>query len=59
VATQGNATRIALSVDKAAKGLIKNGEVTDGLLNMVEMAFRGYDPWNGYATHTIPRKMID
>ena len=25
VATQGNATRIALRVDKAAKGLIKNG----------------------------------
>lgn len=51
VATQNNAARIAMSVDKAAKGLIKKGEVNDGLLNMVEMAFRAYDPCFGCATH--------
>ncbi len=51
VATQNNAARIALSVDKAAKSLIHNGEVSDGILNQVEMAFRAYDPCNGCATH--------
>jgi F420-non-reducing hydrogenase large subunit len=54
VATQNNAARIAMSVDKAAKGLIKKGRVTDGLLNMVEMAFRAYDPCFGCATHAAP-----
>jgi F420-non-reducing hydrogenase large subunit len=57
VATQNNAARIAMSVEKAAKGLIKNGEVTEGLLNMVEMAFRAYDPCLGCATHSLPGHM--
>ena len=57
VATANNAARIAMSVDRAAKGLIKNGNVTDGLLNMVEMAFRAYDPCLGCATHTLPGQM--
>jgi len=51
VATQHNAARIALSVDKAARNLIHHGEVSDGLLNRIEMAFRAYDPCNGCATH--------
>ncbi|MCX8091805.1 MAG: Ni/Fe hydrogenase subunit alpha [Verrucomicrobiae bacterium] len=51
VATQNNAARIAMSVDKAARGLIKKGQVSDRLLNMVEMAFRAYDPCFGCATH--------
>ena len=54
VATQNNAARIAMSVDRAAKGLIKKGEVSEGLLNMVEMAFRAYDPCFGCATHSLP-----
>ena len=54
VATQNNAARIAMSVDKAAKGLIKKGRVSEGLLNMVEMAFRAYDPCFGCATHSLP-----
>jgi len=53
VATQNNAARIAMSVDKAAKGVIKNGEVNDGILNMVEMAYRSYDPCHACATHAI------
>ncbi|MBI4874840.1 MAG: Ni/Fe hydrogenase subunit alpha [Acidobacteria bacterium] len=51
VATQNNAARISMSVDRAARGLISNGEVPEGLLNMVEMAFRAYDPCFGCATH--------
>ena len=54
VATQNNAARIAMSVDKAARGLIKKGRVNEGLLNMVEMAFRAYDPCFGCATHSLP-----
>jgi len=54
VATQNNAARIAMSVERAAKGLIKKGQVTEGLLNKVEMAFRAYDPCLGCATHALP-----
>jgi F420-non-reducing hydrogenase large subunit len=54
VATGNNAARIAMSVEKAAKGLIHNGVVTEGLLNKVEMAFRAYDPCLGCATHSLP-----
>jgi len=57
VATQNNAARIAMSVDKAAKGVIKSGKVDDGILNMVEMAFRAYDPCHGCATHALPGQM--
>jgi F420-non-reducing hydrogenase large subunit len=54
VATQNNAARIAMSVDKAARGVIKNGKVDDGILNLVEMGFRAYDPCHGCATHALP-----
>jgi len=54
VATQNNAARIAMSVDRAAKGLIKKGQVSDGLLNKIEMAFRAYDPCFGCASHSLP-----
>jgi len=57
VATQNNAARIAMSVDKAARGLIKAGQVNDGLLNMIEMGFRAYDPCHGCATHALPGQM--
>jgi len=51
VATVNNAPAICMSIRDAAKGLIKGGLVNDGLLNMVEMAFRAYDPCFGCATH--------
>ncbi len=57
VATQNNAARIAMSVDKAAKGLISRDNISEGVLNMVEMAFRAYDPCNGCATHSLPGNM--
>jgi F420-non-reducing hydrogenase large subunit len=57
VATQNNAARIAMSVEKAAKGLISDGNVSEGILNMVEMAFRAYDPCHGCATHSLPGSM--
>jgi F420-non-reducing hydrogenase large subunit len=57
VATTNNAGAITMSVRDAAKGIIKKGKVTDGLLNMVEMAFRAYDPCFACATHTLPGGM--
>jgi F420-non-reducing hydrogenase large subunit len=51
VATVNNAPSINMSIRNAAKGLIKGGKVDQGLLNMVEMAFRAYDPCFGCATH--------
>jgi len=58
VGTTNNHAAISMSIGKAARGLIKKGvEVTDGLLNMIEMAFRAYDPCFGCATHTLPGQM--
>jgi F420-non-reducing hydrogenase large subunit len=57
VGTQNNAARIGMSVDKAARSLIRGGEVDDGLLNQVEMALRAYDPCYGCATHSLPGEM--
>jgi len=57
VATQNNAARIAMSVEKAAKALVHGDNVPDGVLNKIEMAFRAYDPCNGCATHSLPGSM--
>ncbi len=54
VATQNNSAAINMSVEKAAKALIKKGNVPDGILNMIEMAFRAYDPCHACATHSLP-----
>ena len=57
VATQKNAARIALSVDKAARALIRNGQVDAGLLDQVEMSFRAYHRCFGCSTHSLPGQM--
>ncbi|MBF8255533.1 MAG: Nickel-dependent hydrogenase, large subunit, partial [Anaerolineales bacterium] len=57
VGTTNNYAPIAMSVKKAAQALIHKGQVTEGKLNMVEMAFRAYDPCFGCATHSLPGKM--
>ena len=58
VGTTNNYAPISMSINKAAKSLIKNGTVVnEGLLNMVEMAFRAYDPCFGCATHSLPGQM--
>jgi len=57
VGTTNNYAPIAMSIQKAAKGLIRKGtEVTEGVLNKVEMAFRAYDPCFGCATHAFTGK---
>ena len=57
VATQHNAAPICLSVKKAAEGFVKGPNVKEGMLNMVEMAFRAYDPCLACATHSLPGDM--
>lgn len=57
VGTTNNYAPISLSIKKAAQGLIRQGQVREGLLNMVEMAFRAYDPCFGCATHYLPGQM--
>ena len=57
VATTSNAAAINMSIEKAAKTLIKNGEVPDSVLNMIEMGFRAYDPCHSCATHSLPGRM--
>ncbi|MBU1077170.1 MAG: nickel-dependent hydrogenase large subunit, partial [Spirochaetes bacterium] len=57
VATVNNAAAIDMSIRKAAQHLIKDGQVSDGILNQVEMAFRAYDPCLACATHSFPGEM--
>jgi F420-non-reducing hydrogenase large subunit len=58
VGTTNNYAPISMSVKKAAVNLISAGtEITEGLLNMVEMAFRNYDPCMSCATHSLPGQM--
>jgi F420-non-reducing hydrogenase large subunit len=57
VGTTNNYAPIQMSTHKAATSLIKDGIVNEGLLNMVEMAFRSYDPCFGCATHSLPGQM--
>jgi F420-non-reducing hydrogenase large subunit len=57
VATGNNHAAICMSIKKAAQKLIKGGKVSDDILNMVEMAFRPYDPCMACATHSIPGQM--
>lgn len=55
--TTNNNAPIAMSIKKAAEGLIKGGKVSEGLLNTIEMAFRNYDPCMSCATHSLPGQM--
>jgi NAD-reducing hydrogenase large subunit len=53
VATVNNNPAINMSVSEVAKTFVKDGEVKEGALNMVEMAIRCYDPCLSCATHAI------
>jgi F420-non-reducing hydrogenase large subunit len=58
VGTTNNHAAICMSIKKAAQGLIKKGvEVNNGILNLIEMAFRAYDPCFSCATHCFPGQM--
>jgi F420-non-reducing hydrogenase large subunit len=57
VGTTNNNAPITMSVQRAAQAVIKKGKVDNGILNMVEMAFRAYDPCFSCATHSLPGQM--
>ena len=57
VASQHNAASVQVSIRKAARGLVRNGHVDEGLLNTLEMAFRAYDPCNACASHALPGEL--
>ena len=57
VATVQNNGPINMTVRQAASKLIHDFKVDEGILNMVEMAFRAYDPCYGCATHSLPGQM--
>jgi len=58
VGTTNNHAPISMSIKRAAQKLIRPGkEIGQGLLNMVEMAFRLYDPCFSCATHSLPGEM--
>lgn len=59
VATAQNNRAIDLSVLHAAKAFIKDGKITEGILNRIEMAVRCYDPCLSCATHAIGKMPLE
>jgi len=58
VGTTNNYAAMSLTIKKAAQGIIHKGtEITEGLLNRIELAWRAYDPCMGCATHTLPGEL--
>ncbi|HNY10909.1 MAG TPA: Ni/Fe hydrogenase subunit alpha [Candidatus Wallbacteria bacterium] len=57
VATGNNYAAMCATIAKVAKKLIIKGKADNKALNMVEMAFRTYDPCMSCATHAIAGEM--
>jgi F420-non-reducing hydrogenase large subunit len=60
VGTTNNNAPIQMVTKKVAQALIKPGKEPDqGLLNMVEMAFRSFDPCYSCATHSLGKMPLE
>jgi len=57
VATTHNVAGISLSIKEMAKDVVREGNVDQGILNLIEMSFRNYDPCLACATHALPGQM--
>jgi len=58
VATVQNNAAICKSIADAARSVITKGKkIDEGTLNIVEMAFRAYDPCYACGTHALPGEM--
>ncbi|MCZ7664748.1 MAG: Ni/Fe hydrogenase subunit alpha [Thermoleophilia bacterium] len=58
VGTTNNNAPIQMVTKKVAQAMIKPGvEPDQGVLNMIEMGFRAFDPCYSCATHTLPGEM--
>ena len=55
VGTTNNQAALLMSIKKAAQQLIQPGkEISEALLNQIEMAWRPYDPCMSCSTHSLP-----
>jgi len=59
VASTNNMGPICMSVRDAARELVHDGKADDGLLNMVEMFFRAYDPCFACASHVAGQAPLE
>jgi F420-non-reducing hydrogenase large subunit len=57
VASAQNYGAMNLDIRNVARTLIKGGQISNGILNMVEMGFRSYDPCFSCATHAAIGQM--
>jgi F420-non-reducing hydrogenase large subunit len=58
VGTTNNNAPIQMVTKKVAQTFVKPGKEPDqGILNMIEMAFRAFDPCYSCATHSLPGQM--
>jgi len=58
VGTTNNNAPIHMVTRKIAQALIKPGQLPgEGILNMIEMGFRAFDPCYSCATHSLPGQM--
>jgi NAD-reducing hydrogenase large subunit len=53
VSTTHNNTPMNMAVEKVARDKLSGQQVTEGLLNNVEVAIRAYDPCLSCATHAM------
>jgi NAD-reducing hydrogenase large subunit len=59
VSTTNNNTPMNLAVERVARDYLSGVEVTEGLLNRVEIAIRAYDPCLSCATHALGQMPLE
>ncbi|HUT76694.1 MAG TPA: Ni/Fe hydrogenase subunit alpha, partial [Polyangia bacterium] len=59
VSTTSNNEPMNRAVTRVAKDYLSGVEITEGLLNHVEVAIRAYDPCLSCATHALGRMPLD
>jgi NAD-reducing hydrogenase large subunit len=59
VSTTNNNTPMNLAVEKVARDFLSGVEVTEGLLNRIEVAIRAYDPCLSCATHALGQMPLE
>lgn len=57
VATTHNVAGISLSIKEMARAVVHDHVVDRGVLNLIEMSFRSYDPCLACATHALPGEL--
>lgn len=55
-ATQHNAAAISIAIRNAAQTFVQGTDISGGMLNSVEMAFRAFDPCLACTTHAVGKR---